>query len=208
MPCSIHYLSAGRACDKEWCATLSTSRKLFNNPKGREKIEGAFRNTKENFRFFIKPVLTRPGVFDNIRRKGVTPDPDSITVLYTNNVTIDNRPLTAWCLAHRIGHAIQTEKSPYRQPSEIMSIIIDIFKQKGHVDLVNDVNDLFTMRSARNRVLTNGFDFFGELVAQHIISGRVRFNRLDYQGIAEAEQKIDSIISEMLASLRGKILVL
>jgi hypothetical protein len=90
-------------------------------------------------------------------------------------------------------------------------------------DLLQLANTLFTMRSARNRRINNPFDVSAECLAQHVISGRVRFNRVEdwnmrhlpwarirdrdhlNELIQRSEQEVDAACARTMDSLVGKI---
>lgn len=211
--------------------SLLTSLDLFQNQKGMDRIRKAFEKTNENFRFHIIPRYRN---YCDLKR-AVRADPDAITVIFSNNVAYDHHPLTAWMLAHRISHAIQTKGIMKFQSliEEFLNELIDIYNytESDRIHLTGKgieitptslisvlpfekfINSLLTMKSARNEVIGQrfGIDCFGELLAQYIITGKVRFNRLERYGIdviGNAENEINHKMGEMMNILRGDIWVL
>ena len=111
--------------------------------------------------------------------------------------------MTAWTIAHRLGHAIRRDKI-FEQyfAKEIMKDFRELLKEVygidkkysyapgggyggGYGNSQIDEKDLRalahavgTMRSARQNNLRNFFEFVYELVAQWIITGNVKFNPL------------------------------
>lgn len=219
MPITIHYpstLDLSRSCDK----TFITSFALFDNKKGMDRIRKAFDKFDEDFQFHMVPPSS-----------GIDPNKipaleNSINVVFTNNVSNDDRPLTAWMLAHRISHTLQkldkTRTTYYNEKMlKLLENIDDIFNNThGNMHPYNReaifevfVNRILTMRSARDGVIARRFfiDGFGELMAQYIIGGKIRFNRLDdydHKVTEMAEQKINKQMGEFVRDLRGKVLVL
>lgn len=208
--------------------SLLTSLDLFQNQKGMERIHKAFEKTNENFRFHIIPRYSNHCEL----KRAVRADPDAITVIFSNNVAYDQHPLTAWMLAHRISHAIQIKDDMEFQSfiEEFLNELIDIYNytESDRIHLTGKgiqitpaslisvlpfekfINSLLTMKSARDEVIGQrfGIDCFGELLAQYIITGKVRLNRLERYSIdiiENAENEINRKMAEMMNILRGDI---
>lgn len=138
-----------------------------------------------------------------------------ITVVYTNNVT--NRearmPMNAWTLAHRIIHVLQaSSKAPLTlMEREMWRGLVDLatltttetFRffadRTGGIDefaspsgaLTRFSWALFTMKSARDGKLMNSLDPAGELLAQYLLTGKVKFNSAE-----ELVQKVTEITTD------------
>lgn len=143
--------------------------------------------------------------YDFIRNQmglDILPDSDHITIIYTQNTGAEKNPSTPWTLAHRFGHALARKngmggkndlyeniiqevdrllieiantvygtdiKGYYRNNPEGYRRIIKIRKELGHA--------LGTFKSARDRNLREDFEFVNELIAQYIITGKIKLNR-------------------------------
>lgn len=233
MPITIHYPQT-LDLSRSWEKTFVTSFALFDNKKGMDRIRKAFDKFDEDFQFHMATPSS------GIDPTEIPALENSITVVFTNNVSNDDRPLTAWMLAHRISHTFQhhdnLNKPKYAENMlRIMNNIADIyndsadhykFNENSPISLVNlcksskavqkfrkFVDCLLTMRSARVGIIGGRFetDGFGELMAQYIIGGKIRFNRLDvydHEVTEMAEQKINKQMGEFIRDLRGKVLVL
>jgi hypothetical protein len=183
----------------------------------------------------------------------ITPAADAINVIYTTNFTTPSnyKPMTAWIMAHRLVHVFQlksgaVEFNTYRDVErKLVGLIIDtisaygieIGRSKDALGLSFSNNNaamsylisrLFTMRSARMQKLSNALDFPAELLAQHLLSGGVRFNPVPLSipksnGTAEITQRVASeldsrwqdfseevgqMFDEILDNLGGKVIVL
>ncbi len=223
--------------------------KLQTSPKGVEKIINAFAKTRHLFNLYV----VFPTVRDNLRGKtsaiasNLTKDEvntilgretdteGKITCVYFNNVRGQNhRPLNAWTMAHRIGHAIQVgfndnKRNLYYEEihhaiARVLSAVHDddIKARPGFfgVDFTGRSWDmrhrwldtamkLMTMKSARDGTLNNvNLEMFCELMAQYLISGRIRFNRIeDHEDVcAQAEEDINREMNLLLDSLVGEII--
>ena len=131
-------------------------------------------------------------------------NPNAITVFFTNNKGAELKPMTPWIAAHRFGHTVRAGVG--RDPKlkklindleetfiKIVNIYLKGYKQfRSNVRNVNQfilfkplsqeitrqlVNNMGTMRSARKGMIDRPFEFFYELFAQHLTSGKVKFNR-------------------------------
>jgi hypothetical protein len=132
--------------------------------------------------------------------KDINPSVDAINVIYTTNFTNESnyKPMTAWIMAHRLVHVFQMNRlgrSLYvSMESDLANILRDTVEAYGlprvrgsdmlslatgyDTGLPILISRMFTMRSARMSKLKNPLDYPAELLAQHLISGRIRFNQL------------------------------
>jgi len=234
---------------------------IVTTPKGVAKIMNAFERTPYVFNIYVAPNRAR-GVqhelVDVERLLGRKVETNGrITVIYTNNVTGSYRmPMTGWTLAHRMIHAIQVSGQPSLIEMACWKAIVDIWnlarhesrapkvKYKGQplymttdAHLLSEFSSiLFTMRSARKGYLKVDLDVGGELLAQYLLTGRVKLvrseewdmrrpdlykpsthfhpglikvNRDHYainRRIEQAEQEINEACEQQLAALVGKVI--
>lgn len=197
---------------------LEISQKLHSSPKGREKICRAFAKSPFRFDFHIVP-LSHP-----VNHPQIQETPNTITVVFTNNITFDNMPLTAWMLAHRIGHTVQLSGLFDKCEFDILRPILHLYdttviitkpyrlgiKLQSDRVLERFVDSLLTMKSARDGIIGNRFgtEGLGELLAQYIITGRVRFNQVegfDFDKIKTVENRVNELIHILLTSMMGKV---
>lgn len=181
---------------------------ILENPKAVEKIHRLWSNTKHNFDLYflrnyagtkhreegeVSPlwVLNNLGV-------SIQPQEDNITIIFTTNTGAEKVPMTAWTIAHRLGHAIRKDDIFERYfRKEINKDFEEILKYVYGLDINNRnnfyQNDYFSnyekqmkaiflavgkMKSARENVLRNSNEFIYELVAQYITTGKIAFNDL------------------------------
>ena len=173
-----------------------------------------------------------------------------ITCLYTNGVTANYIPMTPWIFAHRLMHAIQiAPHGPQILEPSLYNFLIDIIKRlkpysfdlvymktndrslAGSFNINYDVKYLseilFTMKSAREKKVGIN-DITGEILAQYLITGKIKFNRIENlnnlkyikglinlenldltsinQEIADGEIFIAKKCEEQLQSLVGKVI--
>jgi hypothetical protein len=179
---------------------------LATSPVAMGKVQNFFARTPTNFRLF--PVQFRGGGrhletgpvsaeqleqilgVENAQRVLAGHTADTITVVYTNNTGVDRVPLTAWILAHRIGHSIRKRNPVWDQVvGQITRSFNEILQDYYGVNIPNIrlmsaapevyqafFNAIGTMRSARQNAITRPYEFMYELLAQYINSGSVKFN--------------------------------
>ena len=186
---------------------------ILTNPSAVEKIHRHWSNSKNDFEFyFLRSSMARKQVEvgevkpDWVKENlgiDIEPKESAITVIFTQNTGAEKIPMTAWTIAHRLGHAIRRDKI-FEQyfAKEIMKDFRELLKEVygidkkysyapgggyggGYGNSQIDEKDLRalahavgTMRSARQNNLRNFFEFVYELVAQWIITGNVKFNPL------------------------------
>ncbi|MCW2946998.1 MAG: hypothetical protein JWR24_3715, partial [Actinoallomurus sp.] len=122
-----------------------------------------------------------------------------ITVIYTNNLTVDYIPMTPWIFAHRLAHGFQffdefdnvAQKVLFESLSDIYNAVKPISAKKPQIltdylefdgatsDKMRRMsNILFTMKSARTARIHSNIESLPEIFAQFLLTGRVRFNRM------------------------------
>lgn len=183
---------------------------ILENPKAVEKIHKLWSNSKNDFEL----IFLRSKEAYKKRELGekssswikenlgidVEPKDDKITIIFTQNFGAEKIPMTAWAIAHRLGHAIKNDKVfEIYFGKEVKKDFIDILKEvykRGELigkfrsygysdptatqdkDLLALATAVGTMKSARERNLRNFYEFIYELVAQYITTGKIRFNPL------------------------------
>ena len=175
---------------------------ILQNPNATEKIMKKWSNTKEKFEVhFVRSEKAQDHRQLGERSRewvkeeldfDVEPQPDTITIIFTQNESNEKVPMTAWTLAHRVGHAIFYNKEFYKGFfSKIREDFLTLLDRVYHVGSKSSNDDmenllllgkftaeLGTMSSARNKKLDNFGEFTFELVAQYIITGKIKFNSL------------------------------
>lgn len=199
-------------------SSLITSRKIHESTKGREKIFRAFSRTPHQFDIMV--AADRKYLLNTSKTNNPT-----IGIVFTNNMADDGMPLTAWMMAHRMSHGLQYahKYEKFVIPEiDIIKAIVHLYDSEATVrtyasigaaittktGLDNFINDLLTMKSARDGKIGKRFavDGFGELLAQYVIIGRVRFNQLhdyDHDRIVEIENRVNELLENMLTRMVG-----
>ena len=106
--------------DKAHSFRHAQDRKLLSNPKAQQKIIHKWQNTVVDFNMYF---VNAPGMAKHAEHGEVSMDwlqanmpkvapqleinPEAINVIFTNNNGAERFPMTAWVIAHRLGHAIQ-----------------------------------------------------------------------------------------------------
>jgi hypothetical protein len=190
---------------------------ILENPKAVEKIHKSWYNTKYDFDFyFIRSYkaskhievgqVSLDWVKENLEIELKVKE-DHITIIFTNNRGDEKIPMTAWAIAHRLGHAIRKEnifedyfrKRIDQDFNEILKYVygLDPWKRSNYqnsifVPYYNEnkyKKSLFSavgkMKSARENKLRTSSEFIYELVAQYIVTGKIRFNDLPRQLILD-----------------------
>lgn len=200
--------------------------KLIQAPKAQAKIYRAFSKTPHRFEIIFQngqgEVTNSPednrgvdriakdtdaGVHDfygNIPGK-----PGVIRVLLVSNLSpLDNKmPMTAWTVAHKIGHSFQDHMSGRETKPDDISMAARRLKQSVQTVPAS----YLTMKSARDRKLTNKFENFAEIVAQYLITGRFTVDRRPGTDSEEyyqwVEQRANFCLDQLFSLLVGKVLV-
>lgn len=175
---------------------------ILSNPRGVDKIKQAWSNTKQDYEVYF--LRSREGS-KHIEVGEVTPEwvktnlqldvprhDEAITIIFTNNRGDQKVPMTAWIIAHRMGHAIRRDdqfqqyfaKEIERDFRELAKEVfgMNMPKQDWGRYTTDDrqlkalASAVGTMNSARNSNLRNFNEFTYELLAQYIITGRIKFN--------------------------------
>lgn len=125
---------------------------------------------------------------------------DNITLIYMGNKGANKVPMTAWTMAHRFGHACTTDKNNkinyyYTEIVETIDKLVDDVAQliynrttkktHGYGENASDKQKieravmiaLGTFKSARDKTLLRSGEFTFELIAQHMITGKVTLNK-------------------------------
>jgi hypothetical protein len=132
----------------------------------------------------------------------ILPDSDHITIIYTQNTGAEKIPATPWTLAHRFGHALARVQGLGRRNDQYESIVqavdrlfetiaedvygTNISERRFYNPALSAQNRklrrelghaLGTFKSARDRRLRADFEFVNEIIAQYIITGKIKLNR-------------------------------
>lgn len=194
--------------------------KLVNNPKAVQKIHKKFAASNLDFNFYFvndKEVRqhSEVGMVDEKWLEANMPkawsqispsiSENSINVIFTNNRGDERYPMTAWIIAHRLGHALRTDRTGnsfrthwsfedlskvFERNAERILAIFRVQKKSGAWggviqggDYTKFARNLFhaigTMKSARDANLRNPYEFLYEMIAQHIFTGHVTFNKIE-----------------------------
>ncbi len=165
---------------------------ILNN-NGIEKIKNIWANTKNTFDlYFVKQSgmknLTVGIISQEELQKlniNISPNPDRITVIFVNNIGADRMPMTPWTAAHRFGHTLfslpEFQKFRTLFIQDIRTIIQQIYHLFNNRNISEKIilaimNSIGKMRSAREKKIDRMNEFFFEIVAQYITSGKVTFN--------------------------------
>lgn len=188
---------------------------ILTSPAAVNKIHRRWSNSKNEFDFYF---LRSSKAYKHIEVGEVTPEwvknnldvdiqprEGAITVIFTQNMGAEKIPMTAWTIAHRLGHAVRRDenferyltKEVERDFRELLREVYGIDRRKSYhsygygggygyeFDPRRDEKELKafahavgTMRSARQSNLRNFYEFIFELVAQWIITGKIKFNPL------------------------------
>jgi hypothetical protein len=133
---------------------------------------------------------------------GEIPDPDenTITIIYTSNTGAERYMASGWILAHRLGHAFARGRGiPAEKWQEFINYlrkrIADVLKEVYGIDVYSKLYDfkgnserdkilkyvaqqLGTMKSARDNKMRSWYEFAYELLAQYLLTGKIKFNEL------------------------------
>lgn len=179
---------------------------ILENPNATEKIMRKWDNSKQNFEvYFARSAEARKHV--EVGQKSlewvkenlgfeITPQPDTISIIFTQNTGTEKIPMTAWAIAHRLGHAIRREnifeeyfyKQIVRDFKDLLQNAYNLKFNPNRYGTFLEPNDekilkkfayeIGTMKSVRERKLVSFYEFVYELVAQYIVTGNIKFNPL------------------------------
>jgi hypothetical protein len=191
-------------------------RKLLTSPKAVAKIHKKFANNEFDFAFFFvnSPEANRHteiGLVDdnwmaeNMPKAWPEIQPalqeGAINVVFTNNKGSERYPMTAWIIAHRLGHVFyarrggrtgnfwaEAEKAVNDYTSDILRDFginkpsggyggygRDNYAQMREYDKYrrNLYHAIGTMKSARDNNLRNAHEFMHEMLAQYLTTGNI-----------------------------------
>lgn len=181
---------------------------ILENPNATEKIMRKWSNTKENFEVhFVRSEKAQEyrGIAAGEKSRewvkeeldfDVEPQPDTITIIFTQNDSNENEkvPMTAWTIAHRVGHAIYANKEFHQGfakkiEKDFLTLLYRVYGVGSKAAKWSDglenayllayfAEKIGTMSSARNKKLGGFEEFLYELVAQYILTGKIKFNSL------------------------------
>jgi hypothetical protein len=220
-----------------------SEKKRMASPKWRERVVRAFRKTPHKFvvRFMaiadfdatmsadnekIGLFLQKysPGIYANstyIEDHEIVGQSGCITVAIIGNLSnIDRMPMTAWTLAHKIGHGIsdRTWAEPAGFADEVSVRSADIayaVNELSNADSYNRIHadygdvwvplELLTMNSARAGRMVDESETFPEMVAQYLVTGRVKLNaevaKEEYGATPESIQKCEDAINRAIGKI-------
>lgn len=179
---------------------------ILTNQKAVDKIHKAWSNSKQNYSiYFVKSPqaykhsevgeVTSEWIKANIGID-IPADPRSITVVFTNNIGDQKVPMTAWIMAHRFGHVVNRvalfqQYFVKEMLYDLKQILQSVYGVQGNDGLQYGmvmrnkdnpylalVNALGTMRSVRTNNLRNFDEFYFEVLAQYLTTGKITFNKL------------------------------
>jgi hypothetical protein len=192
---------------------------FIKSPKASQHVEyGPI--TEEKLREFISDVDVSPII------NASKANPESITIIFTNNSGVEKIPLTPWMIAHRISHSMyrsQFSYDSYNQLSneykhflrQINSTLEGCYNIRGGFfsrdeALVKLVNGLGTFRSARENKITRPFEFIHEVFAQYLTTGNIEFNSYNNDELCADQFKteFESSIYYILNKCKGKMFLM
>lgn len=192
--------------------TNKQDRALVTNPVSVQKVKDFFKNTNVTFDFYFVNtkearnfmelgkvdedfIYTKLKISPEQLKNGKI-NKDNVTVFFTNNKGEERVPLTAWVIAHRMGHVMRRESSwentlePWLEErlQKILSLY-GVSKPGYEMKYVEDMRTyrtalrylcetIGTFKSARDKNLRAEFEFNYELFAQYISSGKIKLNPL------------------------------
>lgn len=193
--------------------------KVTHSQKAIAKIYRIFEKTPFLFNFII--VFRRENNQSLMFNKNMTPEhlselvgkpvqiDGAITVVYNNHITSDrNRmPISAWTLAHRLGHAVHLNsdvdeknhpiaKLWYKIDFDLTTMLEEALKKKIKTHNETLMGAMFcTFKSARDDNINSNWEVIADLFAQYLISGRIRLNSIE---------KVSHPLSGDLGAMDGK----
>ena len=161
----------------------------FVNLSGRRKFAEKGKVSKE---FVFEPYPKGLGVPPESLKDGQIND-NNVTVFFVGNSAAEKVPMTSWTIAHRFGHVLRREyafneyaKWLEGQFDEILGLYHITNKDRSGFSASPDYtkstaklfNQIGTMKSARDGKIDRPFEFYYELFAQYLYSGKVSFKPL------------------------------
>lgn len=156
---------------------------------------------KVDYKFIVTPYPDGLGLNpDNIKI-----NEDNITVFYVSNVAALKVPMTAWTIVHRLGHAFSRTYSYQEYTKWMETQFNEILQEYYNIGALlkkdfgfgSDTRplqlakgrlfeEIGTMRSAREKKLhLRYFEFYFEVFVQYLMDGKITFNPLPRNLIAE-----------------------
>lgn len=173
---------------------------ILENPKAVKKIHEKWSNSKNDFEFYflrsfkaskhVEVGEVKPEWVKENLELDINPNPQAITIIFTQNTGTEKIPMKAWMVAHRLGHSIRKVKEfeiyfAKELEKDFREILRNVYQRNSSQEYRADEKDLRslafalgTMNSARERKLVNFYEFPYEVMAQYIITGKVKFNDL------------------------------
>ena len=193
-------------------------RKIIQHPKAIERTRKKFGNTPFDFDFYfvnspkankhtevgavpLEWVKNNLGdeVYNTVAKNH---GQDHIQVIFTNNKGAERVPLTAWMMAHRIGHAARRDhkfKMNYQYEEagkhleQTFSNILSYYTNRdtslqrrmgeysntraNQLAMLYFFYEVATFKSARERNVRDWFEILNELIAQYLTTGKVKFKQ-------------------------------
>jgi hypothetical protein len=190
-------------------------RKILQHPVSIDRTRKKFGNTHWDFDFYfvnsakankhtevglVKPEWVKANLGDEVYN-AIEPnlDQDHIQVIFTNNKGSERKNMTAWIMAHRIGHAcartngMRDAHNQYAHASNhLISTISNILSDYGlqgfstnerqilsnrrnQLAMLYFFYEISTFRSARERTVRDWFEILNELIAQYLTTGKIKF---------------------------------
>lgn len=171
---------------------------ILQSQKAVDKIKRKWSNTYNEFDFyFLRSNEARqqsdigevnPEWVKQNLQIDIQPNEDAITVIFTQNTGDEKIEMTAWTIAHRLGHVIRRNKTfelyfSQELLKDFRQLFEEVYGTKLQYNSANEEKQLRalaqavgTMKSARTNNLRNFYEFMYELIAQWIITGKIEFN--------------------------------
>lgn len=126
------------------------------------------------------------------------PAPGHITVIFTSNTGDQRYMASGWILAHRFGHAMARGNNDVSREwreitNRLRELVVEILDQVYDITVPKRDNfgqgkyekmlkyvaqQLGSMKSARDANLRNWYEFAYELLAQYMLTGKIKFSPL------------------------------
>lgn len=227
-----------------------TDQRIIQSPKAEAKIRRVLARVPQTIDLVFfelgGPVLdvravgdAIGGVFDREELRARFPQlpasstPSAITLVMSHNEGLEAVQLSPWIIMHRMGHGCTMSEGSYYGNvfEEVVEYLSGIWREVSDnwaVDAIDTAKFLGTMKSAREKTLTQALELIFELFAQHCVQGHARLNRFTQDWLAEntiwpvepsaikrlnnqvgeAEEKINGLFQALLTSLEGKVVIL
>jgi hypothetical protein len=213
-------------------------RELITNPVNIQKLKNFFSKTDGNFNFWFinKKGARKFAELGEVRSDFIEKefginmeklpnyDDEDINVFFVGNTAAEKVPMTSWTIAHRFGHAIRKsdafEYFTSHLEQQFDRLVSEYYGVRKKSKFDNDFekykakffNKIGTMRSARENKIKRYFEFYYELFAQYLNSGKVTFNNIGNEEIDEdlstLSNDVEILGDDVLNSLYGKTFVM